>query len=100
MTLVASSPERTAPHDRDAEQYVLGSVLIDRDAIYKIADVLRPDDFYLARHQRIFGAALALLERRERIDPLTVQMELSRREELDRAGGAAYLRELVELVPV
>ena len=100
MTLATSSPERAAPHDREAEQYVLGSLLIDRDAIFKIADVLRVEDFYVARHQRIFAAALALLERRERIDPLTIQMELARREELDRAGGAAYLRELVELVPV
>src|SRR5438093_7011136 len=99
MTL-AGAPERTAPHDREAEQYVLGSVLIDRDAIFKIADVLRPDDFYIARNQRIYGAALQLLERRERIDPLTIQMELARREELDRVGGAAYLRELVEMVPV
>ena len=99
MTL-AGAPERTAPHDREAEQYVLGSVLIDRDAIFKVADVLRPDDFYVARHQRIYGAALQLLERRERIDLLTIQMELARREELDRIGGAAYLRELVEMVPV
>jgi replicative DNA helicase len=100
MTLAASSPERTAPHDRDAEQYVLGSVLIDRDAIYKVADVLRGSDFYLARHQRIYDVALQLLERRERIDPLTVQMELARNEQLDRVGGAAYLRELADRVPV
>ena len=100
MTLQTSSPDRAAPHDREAEQHVLGSVLIDRDAIFKVADVLRVEDFYIARHQRVFGAALALLERRERIDPLTIQMELSRREELDRAGGAAYLRELVDRVPV
>jgi len=98
MTL--SSQERTAPHDQEAEQYVLGSVLIDRDAIFKVADVLRVDDFYIAKHQRIYSAALAHLERRERIDPLTIQMELARREELDRAGGAAYLRELAERVPV
>ena len=99
MTLAPSSPERAAPHDRDAEQYVLGSVLIDRNAIYAVADVLRVEDFHIARNQRIYAAALALLERRERIDPLTIQMELARREELDRAGGAAYLRELAENVP-
>src|SRR6266540_5094805 len=100
MTLQTSSPDRAAPHDREAEQHVLGSVLIDRDAIFKVADVLRVEDFYIARHQRVFAAALALLERRERIDPLTIQMELARREELDRAGGATYLRELVDRVPV
>ena len=100
MTLTASATERAAPHDRDAERYVLGSLLIDRDAIFKVADLLRTEDFYIARHQRIYASALALLERRERIDPLTVQVELARREELDRAGGAGYLRELVEQVSV
>ena len=100
MTVTTSAPERAAPHDQGAERYVLGSVLIDRDAIFKIADLLTVQDFYIARHQRIYAAALELLERRERIDPLTIQSELARREELDRAGGAAYLRELVEQVPV
>ena len=99
MAVTASSPDRAAPHDREAEQYVLGSLLLDRDAIYKVADSLATADFYVARHQRVYAAALALLERRERIDPLTIQMELARREELDRVGGAAYLRELAGLVP-
>jgi len=97
MTL--ESPERALPYDESAEQQVLGSLLIDRDAIFKVADRLAKDDFYLARHQRIYGTVQALLERRERIDPLTVQIELARREELDRIGGPAYLRELTELVP-
>jgi replicative DNA helicase len=100
VTVTTSAPERAAPHDQGAERYVLGSVLIDRDAIFKVADLLTAQDFYIARHQRIYAAALALLERRERIDPLTIQSELARREELDRAGGVAYLRELVEQVPV
>ncbi len=97
--MTAESPERALPWDESAEQQVLGSLLIDRDAIFKVADLLGKDDFYLARHQRIYGTVQALLERRERIDPLTVQIELARREELDRIGGPAYLRELTELVP-
>ena len=91
--------ERQVPHDGPAEQRVLGALLIDRDAIFKIADALEAGDFYEARHQRIYATLQELLERRERIDPLTVQMELARREELDRVGGAAYLRELAETVP-
>src|SRR4030088_45336 len=75
------------------------SLLIDRDAIFKVVDLLGKGGVYLARHQRIYGTVQALLERRERIDPLTVQIELARREELDRVGGPAYLRELTELVP-
>ena len=100
MTLrIEADTDRVAPHDPAAEQQVLGALLIDRDAIFKVADVLRASDFYIARHQRIYDAASALLERRERIDPLTVQVELARREVLDQIGGTAYLRELVELVP-
>ena len=97
--MTVESPERALPWDESAEQQVLGSLLIDRDAIFKVADLLNKDDFYLARHQRIYGTVQALLERRERIDPLTVQIELARREELDRIGGPSYLRELTELVP-
>jgi len=97
MTLTANA-DRQLPYDEAAEQHVLGSLLIDRDAIFKVADLLGKDDFYLARHQRIYGTVQSLLERRERIDPLTVQIELARREELDRVGGPAYLRELTELV--
>ena len=96
MTLETRAPDRQVPFDETAEQQVIGSLLIDRDAIFKIADLLRVDDFYVPRHQRIYDAAQALLERRERIDPLTIQMELARREELDRAGGQAYLRALAE----
>jgi len=87
------------PFDENAERQVLGSLLIDRDAIFKIADQLGVADFYVGRHQRIYGTVQSLLERRERIDPLTVQIELARREELDRVGGPAYLRELAETVP-
>src|SRR5437868_15496471 len=90
--------ERQAPFDEAAEQHVLGSLLIDRDAIFKVADSLATSDFYVARHQRIYAAIYELLQRREKIDPLTVQVELARREELDRVGGAAYLRELTERI--
>jgi replicative DNA helicase len=91
--------DRQVPFDEAAEQQVLGSLLIDRDAIFKVADSLDAEDFYVARHQRIYGAIYQLLQRRERIDTLTVQVELARREELDRIGGAPYLADLVARVP-
>ncbi len=91
--------DRQVPFDEAAEQQVLGSLLSDRDAIFKVVDLLRVDDFFIPRHQRVYAAAQALLERRERIDSLTIQVELGRREELDRAGGVAYLRTLIEAVP-
>jgi replicative DNA helicase len=101
MTLVNSeqAAERATPHDLAAEQRVLGALLIDRDAIFKVADLLRAEDFYQAKHQRVYRAAQALLERRERIDPLTMQVELARNEQLDQVGGPAYLRELVDATP-
>jgi len=91
--------DRQVPFDEAAEQQVLGSLLSDRDAIFKVVDLLRVDDFFIPRHQRVYAAAQALLERRERIDSLTIQVELGRREELDRVGGVAYLRTLIEAVP-
>jgi len=66
--------ERATPHDLAAEQRVLGALLIDRDAIFRVADLLRAEDFYQAKHQRVYRAAQALLERRERIDPLSMQV--------------------------
>src|SRR5207244_11188118 len=99
MTLeTAAATDRRVPFDEAAEQHVLGCLLIDRDAIFKIADLLRVDDFYLARHQRVYAAAQALLERRERIDPITLQFELAPRDELDRAGGQPYLHSLAHAV--
>ena len=91
--------DRQVPFDESAEQQVLGSLLIDRDAIFKVADLLEASDFFVARHQRIYTAVYDLLQRRERIDTLTVQMELARREELDRVGGAPYLKDLTDRVP-
>jgi len=91
--------ERGTPQDLAAEQRVLGALLIDRDAIFKVADLLRPEDFFQAKHQRVYHATQALLERSERIDPLTVQIELARNELLDQVGGASYLRELVDATP-
>src|SRR2546428_3380352 len=99
MTLEVRGAERQVPFDDRSEQQVLGSLLIDRDAIFKVADLLRADDFYIPRNRLIYDAARALLERRERIDPLTIQVELARCEELDRAGGVAYLRAIAETVP-
>jgi len=96
---IETRADRQVPFDEAAERHVLGSLLIDRDAIFKVADQLDAADFYVGRHQRIYTAIYELLQRRERIDPLTVQVELARREELDRVGGAAYLKALTDAVP-
>ncbi|MBX6334794.1 replicative DNA helicase, partial [Candidatus Saccharibacteria bacterium] len=67
---------QTPPHNLEAEASLLGAILIDSDALVKIADVVRPDDFFDARHKHIFEAILTLYERRSPIDVLTLADQL------------------------
>lgn len=87
------------PHNVEAEQAVLGALLLDPEAIVQIIPILRREDLYLEKHQWIFEALLALHERREPIDFLTVVAELDRRGYLDEVGGAAYITALINAVP-
>ena len=87
------------PHNEEAEASLLGAVLIDSDAIVKIADAILPTDFYELKHQRIYEAILALYERRSAIDVLTLTDQLRGNGYLDLVGGAAYLTELTNFVP-
>jgi len=91
--------EKLPPHDTDAEEAVIGSLLIDGTAIYKIATFLQQPDFYSERNQWIYGACLSLYQRNEAINQITVAQELDRREKLEACGGAAYLSHLVSIVP-
>ncbi|NLT42450.1 MAG: replicative DNA helicase [Anaerolineae bacterium] len=91
--------ERLPPQNVAAEQSVLGSILIDPDAIIRIAPFLRPDDFYREAHGRVYSAMLALHERREPSDFVTLSDELERQGELESVGGAAYLTTLLNSVP-
>ena len=93
------SIDKLAPQAVDAEQSVLGSILIDADAILKVADFLRPIDFYRQQHSDIYEAMLGLHGQREPIDLVTLADELARRERLDAIGGPSYLATLVNLVP-
>ncbi|HEU4672308.1 MAG TPA: replicative DNA helicase [Candidatus Limnocylindrales bacterium] len=91
--------DRLPPQSLEAEQSVLGSVLIDRDAIVEVAEFLRPEDFYRQQNGLIYGAMLELFERREPIDIVTVAEALERREELDAIGGRSYLSSLSNETP-
>ncbi len=91
---------RLPPHADDAERSILGSVLIDKDAIVEIAIVLRSEMFYNDNNGRIFEAMSALYENRDPIDVLTVSDWLKKNKLLDRVGGRAYLSELSNEVPV
>src|SRR5919199_3642646 len=94
-----AAPGPLPPHNTDAEESVLGAVLIDRDAIGKVAPFLKPDDFYRERNGSIYAAMLDLYDRREPIDYMTLSDELSRRGQLEAVGGVLYLGRLLEIVP-
>lgn len=89
---------RTPPHNLEAEQSVLGAILIDRDAINIASEILQPGDFYEGTNAIIFDAMLALYEERKPIDLVTLTSELKKRKKYSDVG-AGYLSELVNLVP-
>lgn len=91
--------ERLQPHDLDAEEAVIGSLLVDGESLLKILHILKPADFYSERNSFCFAASLALFERREGINQVTLMSELSLKERLDLVGGASYLSHLVSIVP-
>ena len=87
------------PHDPAAEQAVLGGILIDNTALDRVIEVMGPGDFYHETNRKIFLAMLALTERGEPIDPITLTDTLKAHDELQEIGGATYLAELSDKVP-
>lgn len=87
------------PQSVEAEQSVLGSLLLDKDAIIKVADLLTPEDFYRDDHKQIYRAMLALFEKRMPLDVITLSDELEKKEQFANVGGATYLTTLVNTVP-
>lgn len=94
-----NTKQPNVPQNTDAEASLLGAVLIDTDAIIKIADRIGPEDFYDQRHARIYEAVRALYERRSAIDVLTLADQLRGSGFLEMVGGPAYLTELTNYVP-
>jgi len=95
----SSRIERLPPQNIEAEEAILGALLIDPDAIIRVATIIKPDDFYREKHGWIYDAALNLHERREPIDFLTICDELERRGQLNEIGGAAFITTLINAVP-
>lgn len=92
-------PKNILPHNTEAEASLLGAILIDSDAIVKVADLINPHDFYDERHARIYEAILNLYERHSPIDVLTLSDQLKSTGMLEMIGGAGYLTELTNFVP-
>lgn len=90
---------RSLPHDNVAEQSVLGGMLLSKDAIADVVEVLRGVDFYKPAHESIYDAVISLYGRGEPADAITVGDELTKRGEIERIGGVAYLHSLIASVP-
>jgi replicative DNA helicase len=93
------SSHKLPPQNIDAEQSVLGGILIENEAINKVLEILTLDDFYRDSHQKIFNALVDLSERDEPVDLITLTNELRKSNQLDSIGGASYLASLIDSVP-
>lgn len=91
--------DRTPPHDIQAEQSVLGGMLLSKDAITQVVEIIRSVDFYRPAHQIIYDSIINLFSRGEPVDAISVNAELTKRGEAARAGGALYLHTLTEAIP-
>jgi replicative DNA helicase len=94
-----TSFERVPPQDLDAEQSVLGGMLLSKDAIADVVEVIKGHDFYKPAHETIFQAILDIYAKGEPADPITIAAELTKRGEINKVGGASYLHTLVQTVP-
>jgi replicative DNA helicase len=91
--------ERPLPNNLDAERSVLGAVLLDNHALNAAVENLRPEDFFLDQHRRVFVQMIALAENQQPIDLITLTEELHRRGDLEAAGGTPYLASLADGMP-
>jgi len=96
---MAVQAEKMPPQSLEAEQSVLGAIMLDREALLAVLEILRPEDFYREAHRVIYRAIIDLYERNEAVDMLTVTEELRRQGLLEAAGGVAYLADLTGEVP-
>jgi replicative DNA helicase len=92
-------PDKTIPYNLEAEEAVLGALLIDPEAIFRVASFLKPDDFYIVKNGWIYDVILGLHEQRQPADFLTVCDELENRKQLEEVGGAVYISTLINAVP-
>ncbi len=90
---------RIPPHDEEAEQAVLGAILIDKDAIIAVSQLISPENFYDDRHKEIYAAMMSLYEERKPIDLLTLTDVLKKKKRYDKIGGSGYLSSLTNIVP-
>ena len=92
-------PNLVPPQNLEAEEAVLGSILLEQDSIISVMEFLVPDDFYRVAHQLIFAAMIELNQNSEAIDPITVSEKLRQKNQIENVGGEANIIELLDKVP-
>ena len=92
-------PEKLPPQSIEAEQSILGCLMLDKDALIKVVDILSPEDFYKPDHQKVYQVCQELFQKGEPIDLLSVSNRLKEKGVLDEIGGNSYLTELINSVP-
>jgi replicative DNA helicase len=95
----ATIADRMAPHSVEAEESVLGSILLNPDSLYEVVDFLKADDFFIVRNGWVYEAILSLAERSEEIDNVTVAEELREQKRLQECGGVVYITFLINNTP-
>ena len=93
------APEQLLPHNLEAEAALLGSLILDADALPEVIPLLQPEDFYQEKHRLCYAACLQLFQRSQALDQVTLARELHRRQQLEAVGGMAYLSHLVAVTP-
>lgn len=91
--------DRVPPQNLEAEQSVLGAMLIEREAISRVAEILRPEDFYRESHRLIFNAVLQLYNKNEAVDLITITEQLKKEDKLEAVGGISFVTSLANSMP-
>jgi replicative DNA helicase len=99
MATIQNTIEKIPPQSIEAEESVLGAALLDRDAIDKVMELLKAEDFYRSTNRKVFEAVAEISGRNEPVDLVTITEELRKRNELDAVGGAAFVASLADRVP-
>ncbi|MEK7271994.1 MAG: replicative DNA helicase, partial [Nitrospirota bacterium] len=99
MKQLETALDRLPPQNIEAEQSVLGAILLENEILASAVEMLAPEDFYKDSHKKIFLAMLDLYKKNEPIDLITLTEQLSRKEQIEEIGGASYLSHIVNLVP-
>jgi replicative DNA helicase len=94
-----NNPQNIPPQNIEAEQSVIGSILLENEAISKALEILKPDDFYYGSHQQVFQCMIELFEKNEPTDFITITERLKKKKKLEEIGGASYIADLSEKIP-